>query len=163
MPTLCCISIVDRQQAYLAQLVTVLVSRPSQSARRDLRRLDKIKEESDSTTDSYENRDAQQRVSHLTEVDGEFIVDNPHLKHRDSLMLCQEGNDGNFFARCRESFVVNYLDSRLNNALRAYRMGQRSSLSLTQIEISSDFNVDQYSMSVFTDILSRNNLFWRNF
>jgi hypothetical protein len=70
--------------------------------------LENIKEESDSTTDPHEDRDAQQCISYLSEIDDKFIVDNPHLKHRDSLTLHQEGNDGDFFARRRTFFVKFY-------------------------------------------------------
>ena len=44
------------------------------------------------------------------------------------------------------SFFEYYQDSRLNKALGAYRMARRPSLGSTQIETSSDFNVDQESI-----------------
>jgi hypothetical protein len=86
--------------------------------------LDDIEEKSDSTTDCHEDRNAQQRISYLSEVDDEIIVDYPTLnKHRDSLTLRQEGNDGDYIARRRTSFFEFYRDSRINNALEVYRMG----------------------------------------
>jgi hypothetical protein len=142
-PTLRRISAVDHQEAYWHAYQAIgLVSRPSWA-----QRLEHIKEESDSTTDLYEDRDAQQRVSYFSDVDDKFIVDNSHLlKHRDSLTLYEEGNNGHFFARRRRSFFESYQDSRLNNALVAYRMARRPLSGLTQIETSSDFNVDHDSV-----------------
>jgi hypothetical protein len=59
-------------------------------------------EESDTTTDFPKDRDAQPRVSYLTEVDEDsnvYFPDLSQLKHRDSLSLNREGIKGNFYAR----------------------------------------------------------------
>jgi hypothetical protein len=144
-PTLRRISAVDRWEAYLARLANGSDFRPSRA-----QRLAGIKEEeSVTTTDFPEDRDAQPRVSYLTEVDEEFIVDNldlAHLKHRDSLSLYQEGINGEFYARRRSSFFESYQDPRFNDALEAYRM-RRSSTESSQIDVSSNFNVDQESVA----------------
>jgi hypothetical protein len=109
--------------------------------------LEDIREESDSTTDLHEDRDAQQRVLYFSAVDDKFIVDNSHLlKHHDSLTLHKEGNNGDFFARRRTSVFESYQDSRLNNALVAYRMARQTSSASMQIKTTLDFNVDQDSI-----------------
>jgi hypothetical protein len=147
-PTLCRISVENRQLAYLAHLASVPVERRSQSARRELRALNEVKEEPDSTTDRHQDRKAQQRVSYCSDIDDKIFVNYPTLdKHHDSLTLRQEGNDGDYIARHRTSIFEYYRDSRINNALEAYRMRQRpSSSSSTQIDLGFDFKVDQDSI-----------------
>ncbi len=147
-PTLHRISVENRRLAYLAHLASVPVERHSRSARRELRASNKVEEEPDSTTDSHQDRDAQQRVLYRSDVDDEIFVDYPTLdKHCDSLTLRQEGNDGDYITRRRTSIFEYYWDSRINNALEAYQMGRRpSSSSSTQIDLGFDFKVDQDSI-----------------